>query len=217
MHLRRSAVSGVATLTLVLGAAVSPVGAHDVVNAPVNLVDVRQAMPAGVVARVGTVPLTQDHVERWRLIASATSGPPPNMRERVALRGQAMQFLLLELWVRLEAREHGIGVTRAEAARAFALAKRQTFPSDRDFRDFLRTSNMTEADARFQVRFNELYAKLSRHVINRAKTDDGMALLAERFDRALRRKWRSRTACHERYRSTDCGHIVRTDPLPAPP
>lgn len=128
-----------------------------------------------------------------------------------------MEFLLQELWVRLEAPAHRVRVSDAEADRAFNLSKRESFESERDFRDFLEKSKMTEADARFQIRSNELYLKLRRHATKRARSDTGKRRLADRFERRLRRKWRMRTACGLRHRSAECGHTVPAHPLPEGP
>jgi len=76
------------------------------------------------------------------------------------LRDQVLQFLILERWVAGEAAELGIGLSPQERDSAFEQAKRDTFPNDADFRQFLRDSAMTVADARFQIAFNTLYTKL---------------------------------------------------------
>jgi hypothetical protein len=209
---------GVAAVMLALAsAAVVPAGAHDVVDAPADVAAVQQPLPAGVVARVGAEPVTQEQYEHWRSIGAADSGVSlHDVRKRVALRWQVMGFLLLEVWTRLEAREHGIEMTDAEADRVFRRAKRESFESEREFRDYLEKSQMTEADARFQIRFIELESRLRRHAIRRARSIAGERRLSDRFDRRLRRKWRLRTACGERHRSRDCGYTVRTDPLPEP-
>jgi foldase protein PrsA len=106
-------------------------------------------------------------IKRRKARRAATTPAPSGVklrtrckREYVALRDQIMQFLILERWVAHEAAERGVALEAGELDAAFRQAKRDSFPRDSDFREFLRQSRMTTADARFQVAFNRLYFKL---------------------------------------------------------
>ncbi|HEV2059433.1 MAG TPA: peptidyl-prolyl cis-trans isomerase [Solirubrobacteraceae bacterium] len=89
-------------------------------------------------------------------------------QEYESLRDQVMQFLILEKWVTGEAEDQGVNVTAAEAEKAFEEAKKQSFPKESDFREFLEQSGMTLADAKFQVRFNTIYTKLREKAVKGA-------------------------------------------------
>ncbi|MBW3609190.1 MAG: peptidyl-prolyl cis-trans isomerase [Actinobacteria bacterium] len=89
-------------------------------------------------------------------------------QEYEGLRDQVMQFLILEKWVTGEAEDQGVNVTAAEADKAFEEAKKQSFPKESDFREFLEQSGMTLADAKFQVRFNTIYTKLREKAVKGA-------------------------------------------------
>jgi foldase protein PrsA len=79
-----------------------------------------------------------------------------------------MQFLILEKWVTGEAEDQGVSVSAATADKEFETAKKQSFPKEKDFQDFLKQSGMTLADAKFQVRFNTVYRKLREKAVKGA-------------------------------------------------
>lgn len=98
-------------------------------------------------------------------------------QEYEGLRDQVMQFLILEKWVGGEASDQGVKVTAKEADKQFADAKKQSFPKESDFQDFLTQSGMTLNDAKFQVRFNTVYTKLREKAVKNATkvTDKAVA------------------------------------------
>ncbi len=98
-------------------------------------------------------------------------------QEYEGLRDQVMQFLILEKWVTGEASDQGVNVTGAAAEKKFATAKKQSFPKESDFQDFLKQSGMTLSDAKFQVRFDTVYTKLRQKAVKNADkvTDKAIA------------------------------------------
>ena len=90
-------------------------------------------------------------------------------QEYEGLRDQVMQFLILEKWVTGEAADQGVEISDATAEKEFQTAKKQSFPKEQDFQDFLKQSGMTLADAKFQVRFNTVYRELREKAV---KDDD---------------------------------------------
>ncbi|MGH2901864.1 MAG: peptidyl-prolyl cis-trans isomerase, partial [Solirubrobacteraceae bacterium] len=64
-----------------------------------------------------------------------------------------------------------------EADKQFADAKKQSFPKEKDFQNFLKQSGMTLTDAKFQVRFNTVYTKLREKAVKNAPkvTDKAVA------------------------------------------
>ena len=94
-------------------------------------------------------------------------------QEYEGLRDQVMQFLILEKWVNGEAADQGVKVSAADADKAFEEAKKQSFPKESDFQNFLKQSGMSLNDAKFQVRFNTIYTKLREKAVkNAAKVTD---------------------------------------------
>jgi len=86
-------------------------------------------------------------------------------QEYEGLRDQVLQFLILEKWVAGESQDQGIKVSAKENEKAFADAKKATFPKEADFQKFLKQSGMTASDARFQVAFNTVYTKLREKAV----------------------------------------------------
>jgi foldase protein PrsA len=89
-------------------------------------------------------------------------------QEYEGLRDHVMQFLILEKWVNGEAEDQGVEVSAKAADKEFETAKKQSFPKESDFQDFLKQSGMTLADAKFQVRFNTVYRKLREKAVKGA-------------------------------------------------
>jgi foldase protein PrsA len=89
-------------------------------------------------------------------------------QEYEGLRDQVMQFLILQEWVDGEASDQGVNVSDKEADAAFKKAVKASFPKTADFQKFLKSSGMTAADARFQVRFNTVYDKLRKKAVKNA-------------------------------------------------
>ena len=81
-----------------------------------------------------------------------------------ALRTQVMQFLIQAAWVQQEAEEQGIEVSDKEIEKSFADQKKQAFPTDKAYDEFLKSSGMTEEDILFRVKLDQLQQKLTKKV-----------------------------------------------------
>ena len=67
-----------------------------------------------------------------------------------------MQFLIQAEWVQQEAEEQDVKVSDAEVKRSFEDQKKQAFPNDKAYQEFLKTSGMTEEDILFRVKLDPL-------------------------------------------------------------
>jgi foldase protein PrsA len=85
------------------------------------------------------------------------------------LKTEVMQFLIQAEWVQQEAEEQGVKVTDQDIKRSFEDQKKQAFPNDKAYQQFLEQSGMTEADILFRVRLDQLQQKLTQKVTNDAK------------------------------------------------
>jgi foldase protein PrsA len=80
------------------------------------------------------------------------------------LKREVMQFLIQGEWVQQEAEKRGVTVKPAEIQKALEDQKKQVFPNDKQYQQFLKTSGMTEDDVLFRVRLNELQQRLTQKV-----------------------------------------------------
>jgi foldase protein PrsA len=85
-------------------------------------------------------------------------------QEWEGLRDQVLGFLLAAQWVKGEAQEQDITVTKKDIDKAFAEQKKQAFPKDADYKKFLKESGSTEEDIRFQLEVEQLQQKLVQKI-----------------------------------------------------
>jgi foldase protein PrsA len=86
-----------------------------------------------------------------------------------SLKKEVMQFLIQAEWVQQEAADQNIKVTDAQIKKSFADQKKQAFPTDKQYKQFLASSGMTEADILFRVKLDQLQQKLTQKVTQDAK------------------------------------------------
>jgi len=85
------------------------------------------------------------------------------------LKRQVMQFLIQAEWIQQEADEQGVKVNEGQVKKSFEDQKEQAFPTDKAYRDFLKTSGMSERDILFRVRLDQLQRKLTQRVTDDAR------------------------------------------------
>jgi foldase protein PrsA len=89
--------------------------------------------------------------------------------EYTTLKRQVMQFLIQASWVQQEADKQDIKVSDKSVQASFEKQKKQAFPTEKAYQQFLKTSGMSEADILFRVKLSQLQAKLTKKVTNDAK------------------------------------------------
>lgn len=85
--------------------------------------------------------------------------------EYEGLRDQVLQFLISSQWIQGESSDRDVKVTDAEVKKQFATTKKQSFPKDADYKNFLASSGMTEADLLFRVKLDTLSNKLREKIV----------------------------------------------------
>jgi foldase protein PrsA len=85
-------------------------------------------------------------------------------QEYDTLKREVMLFLIQAEWVEQEAEEQGVEVSDASVRKSFEDQKKQAFPTDKAYNEFIKTSGMTEEDILFRVKLNELQQKLTQKV-----------------------------------------------------
>jgi foldase protein PrsA len=86
-------------------------------------------------------------------------------QEYSGLRDQTMQFLISAQWLLKEADKRGIKVSDAEVQKSFQDQKKQSFPKEKDYQQFLKSSGRTEADLLFQVKLSLLTNQIQQKVV----------------------------------------------------
>jgi foldase protein PrsA len=131
----------------------------------------------------GTGAVAPDPPRFTKCVAARKEQPVPKGQERPSesqlrrqceqefdqLKTQVMQFLIQAEWVQQEAEEQGVKVSDREVRRSFEDQKKQAFPNDKAYREFLKTSGMTEEDILFRVRLDQLQQKLTQKVTEDAR------------------------------------------------
>jgi foldase protein PrsA len=85
------------------------------------------------------------------------------------LKREVMQFLIQAEWVTQEADKRDIEVSDKAVQKSFEDQKKQAFPTEKAYQQFLKTSGMTEADILFRVKLSQLQEKLTQKVTEDAK------------------------------------------------
>jgi len=80
------------------------------------------------------------------------------------LKNEVMQFLIQAEWVQQEAEERDVNVSDQEVRKSFDDQKKQAFPNDKEYQQFLKTSGMNEQDILFRVRLDTLQNKLTQKI-----------------------------------------------------
>jgi foldase protein PrsA len=98
------------------------------------------------------------------------------------LKREVMQFLIQAEWVQQEAADQNIKVTDAQIKKSFEDQKKQAFPNDKQYQEFLASSGMSEEDILFRVKLDQLQQKLTQKVTEDAKkvSDDDISAYYEK-------------------------------------
>ncbi len=98
------------------------------------------------------------------------------------LKREVMQFLIQAEWVQQEAADQDIKVTDAQIKKSFEDQKKQAFPNDKQYQEFLASSGMSEEDILFRVKLDQLQQKLTQKVTEDAKkvSDDDISAYYEK-------------------------------------
>jgi foldase protein PrsA len=99
-----------------------------------------------------------------------------------AYKQEVLSFLISSQWVLSEAAEEGVHVSEAEVKKQFETLKKQQFPKESAFKEFLARSGETEADLLQRVRLQLLARKLQEKVTKAAKKKPSKAEIAKYYN-----------------------------------
>jgi foldase protein PrsA len=102
--------------------------------------------------------------------------------EYETLRTQVMQFLIQAEWVQQEAEKQDIKVTDAQIRKSLEDQKKQAFPNEKAYKEYLASSGMSEEDILFRVELDQLQQKLTQKITADAKkvTDEDIQTYYEK-------------------------------------
>jgi foldase protein PrsA len=89
--------------------------------------------------------------------------------EYETLRSEVMQFLIQAAWVKQEAEKQDIKVSDKQVEKSLEDQKKQAFPNEKAYKQFLASSGMTEEDVLFRVKLDQLQQKLTQKITKDAK------------------------------------------------
>ncbi len=85
-----------------------------------------------------------------------------------SLKQQVMQFLISAEWIQQEADARDIEVSDEEVKKQFDDQKSQSFPNEKQYQQFLKTSGQTEEDLLFRVKLDVLSTKVRDEIVQGA-------------------------------------------------
>lgn len=85
-------------------------------------------------------------------------------QEYETLRDEVLGFLIQTEWIAYESAEQDVSVKDAEVAKTFLQQKQQSFPDDKQYQEFLKTSGYAEEDLLYRIKVDQLQNKLREKI-----------------------------------------------------
>ncbi|MGI8512631.1 MAG: peptidyl-prolyl cis-trans isomerase [Solirubrobacteraceae bacterium] len=97
--------------------------------------------------------------------ASAARAKSTCKQEYEGLRDQVLQFLIQAEWLEGEASDQDVKLSNKEIKASFLKQKKESFPTPKEYADFLKTSGFTEDDVLLRVKLDLLSEKIQKKVV----------------------------------------------------
>lgn len=81
------------------------------------------------------------------------------------LRDQVVQFLISSAWIEGESDDNGVKISDADVKKEFDKQRNQSFPKDKDYLNFLKTSGYDQEDLLYQIKIRQLSTKLREKIL----------------------------------------------------
>jgi foldase protein PrsA len=81
------------------------------------------------------------------------------------LRDQVVQFLISSAWIEGESNDNGVKVSDTDVKKEFDKQRNQSFPKDKDYLNFLKTSGYVQEDLLYQIKIRQLSTKLRDKIL----------------------------------------------------
>jgi foldase protein PrsA len=86
-------------------------------------------------------------------------------QEYSSLRDQVMQFLITSAWIEGESHDRGVKISDADVKKDFDKQRQQSFPKDKDYAAFLKSSGYVQEDLLYRIKVQDLTNKLRTKVL----------------------------------------------------
>jgi foldase protein PrsA len=143
-----------------------------------NVAAVSQAQQAGAAAPATVVPDPPDFtkcIAQKKKTATKPAKGQPNPTDATyktqckteygALRDQVMQFLISSAWIEGESADRGVKVSDTDVKKDFDKQRQQSFPKDKDYLAFLKSSGYVQEDLLYRIKVQDLSTKLRDAVL----------------------------------------------------
>src|ERR1700754_4943952 len=132
-------------------------------------------VPGNAVATVDGTTIPRTDYQHWLTVftksaaqqqqqAAAQQQQAPAKPTAKQLHDQTLQYLIQERWIDGEAKAQHVAVTDADVKKSFTDQKKQSFPKDTDYQNYLKQSGQTEGDVLNGIRYSLLTNKLTTKV-----------------------------------------------------
>ncbi|MCW3021100.1 MAG: peptidylprolyl isomerase [Conexibacter sp.] len=82
-----------------------------------------------------------------------------------SLRDSVMQFLISSAWIEGESHDQGVKLTDAQVKKDFDKQRNQSFPKDKDYLAFLKSSGYVQEDLLYRMKVQSLSTKLRTQIL----------------------------------------------------
>lgn len=175
---------------------------------PEELVPNTVARISDVPVRAGTI--TRAEFQHALMLAAAARGrhaaPKPGGRGYERLMRAAIFALLETVWIKGQAAEMNIVVTRSQVLRELALVKKENFGSAAEYRKFLREMHFTQRDVYERVELQLLSMRIQKRIVAGAESEAEEQKAFEEFVAEFNERWRGRTVCAPAYVTAHCSN-----------
>ncbi|HET6510526.1 MAG TPA: peptidyl-prolyl cis-trans isomerase [Baekduia sp.] len=86
-------------------------------------------------------------------------------QEYTTLRDQVMQFLISSAWIEGESADRGVKISDTDVKKDFDKQRQQSFPKDKDYEAFLKSSGYVQEDLLYRVKVQDLSNKLRTKIL----------------------------------------------------
>lgn len=130
------------------------------------------SVPSGDIAHISNVPsklanISEAELKRGvaqQLAASGQKAPKPGSKKYEEAESAVQGELIESVWLRGEAEELGVSITEKQVEEEFANIKKQNFPTEKAYQEFLKKSHYTQEDVNKKVELQVLVKEIQEKV-----------------------------------------------------